>query len=143
MKKLLTLIALVVSISAMAQVSVRIPLNNSYCEYLPSVTVTGTSTATVYNIDAAQNSVATQDARVLLTKYGGTFTDVTVSLYGTKFDDTYDVISSTTWNAGTTTAVVTVSNVSANRYRHYKLDVKVNGIAPVLKLSGFKFKLYY
>ena len=143
MKKLLVLVALVVAINATAQVTVNMSVGSSYCEYNPVVSASGTSTNTVMYFNAAQNSPATQDFRVLLTKASGTFTNVTVSLYGTKFEDTWSEIGTTTWNAATATSVVTISNATDNRYRKYKVDVKTNGTAPVLYLSGFKFKLYY
>lgn len=101
------------------------------------------STVAYTLIRAEQHVKTTQDLYVQLDSLSGNHTNVSVALWGKKFDDSAWVAigSAVNWKGTTADTAIVISNATANRYRIYKVVYTGSGTG-VTKVDKQELKLY-
>lgn len=143
MRNILLFVFLIVAIGIQAQTATFNLGSASYYKASTDYTVTNT-TESWFQFNAPKNHPVTLDFEVLLTKGTGSHTDMSVALYGRKFDgDSWTQIGTTqTTGTITTTATVTFNVTTHLRYRQFKLSYTGTGIGTTT-ISDQYFKVWY
>jgi hypothetical protein len=146
MKKLLFLLVIMLSwvVGNAQMATVTIPANLTYAAAPTTYTLTN-AVSQYFQVNSAQHKAGTQDFLCHLDSLAGDHTNVSVALWGRKFDTSAWVAigSAVNWK-GTTSGhdtTIVISNATANRYRAYKIVYTGTGTGTTT-ITTQQFKLY-
>lgn len=144
MKKLFAILLLaMIGFMANAQMAtLNMPVNDTYLKVTTDYTITNT-TASYLLISAPKHYKTTQDILVKLDSLSGNHTNVSVAVWGRKFNTSAWVAigSAINWKGTTADTTIVFSNATANRYRDFKIVYTGTGTGTT-KIDTQEFKLY-